>query len=783
MKTARLGVETNLESSFVAQQTTEASLPAGDFNQLLYELRGRQLKRLPAGARTVLSGGCAGTWYFDWFAQRYPTAVDRHIGIEAHAPMPDDLPENVEWISRSVGDLAPVIDGEVDLVVAGEVFEHLWPDEIVGFLAEAHRVLRDNGRLIVDSPNRLVTQALNWVHPEHTVEFAVNEIVEILDIAGFGDLKIHGIWLCYDRVGHRYLPLDADPSDAAWSSERRARGAEDRPEDSFLWWVNAGREARDPDAERLHRRVHEIYDTYRAARFANMTQEIGELRHDGASRIVVSQEGDTGVLLRGPSVPIAPGQWKAVFQVRSEKIGPTRQDSLGFAEVTQGTPPVIVAAKEITTSEYGPGLKWREIAVPFALERPAFGVQFRVQSTGAAALVARLGVDLIADSAVPAQVEATAEPEETAGDTAIVAPHAPQPRSGLVRNVGKVVLWPVRRILDPRFQGLATHVQVTHDDLVQRLDDARTLEGEVLEEERRQHEATRGEVKHLHELLREDIDASREATTVMGSSLSDLLAGVEQLRHEAERSSGTYFDRLADGEVGDLDPHVANLLNYGASHRGFAAQRGLWFNPPISLRYTTGEVAAAHVNARIAEVPYALRSLARIEIGASILDVGAAESTLAYSLAVLGYDVTALDPRPYPLSHPRLRSVQGRIEDWFDERSYDAVLCLSTIEHIGIAVYGVEERADADLAAMRRMYELTGSGGLLVLTIPVGKSDVHATERTYDREALRLLLEGWRIEDLTVASRLDELTWEVANEIEEREGIDQVALITARREE
>ena len=44
--------------------------------------------------------------------------------------------------------------------------------------------------------------------------------------------------------------------------------------------------------------------------------------------------------------------------------------------------------------------------------------------------------------------------------------------------------------------------------------------------------------------------------------------------------------------------------------------------------------------------------------------MGASESTVALSLASLGYEVTAIDPRPYPFDHPRLRVVVGNVEDW-----------------------------------------------------------------------------------------------------------------------
>jgi SAM-dependent methyltransferase len=311
-----------------------------------------------------------------------------------------------------------------------------------------------------------------------------------------------------------------------------------------------------------------------------------------------------------------------------------------------------------------------------------------------------------------------------------------------LKRVGRVLLWPLRRFFDPRFQGLS-------------------------------------------EAMNQVIVSNAESTAVLGRSLAEIQATTEELRpvmaetHAlAERASGAYFERLAGGSPADLDAGVAQFLNYAGSHRGFAAQQQLWFNPPLSLAYGPGGVELVEVNERVAEVPYVYRALARLEPGARVLDVGASESTVALSLACLGYDVTAIDIRPYPLAHPRLRTVVGAIEEWNGDGSFDAVLCLSTIEHVGLAAYGAERKEGADLAAMRRLHELTVPGGLLVLTTRFGRSGEDDFQRTYDRTALESLLEGWGVEELIVVRRDDAITWSLAADATEGEA---VALVSATR--
>ena len=280
--------------------TCEHPPPVTDFNVFLHELRSRELGRLPPGATAVLHGGSAGQWYFDWFRERYPTTVERHIGVDALSGRPEGLADEVEWLQRSLGDLAPVGDGEVDLIFAGQVIEHLWPEEVVGFLLEARRVLRRGGALVMDSPNRRVTTALHWEHPEHTVEFRPDEVVELLELAGFSEISMRGVWLCFDRDQQRFLSLEGAPADGDWTTQRRAGAAEDRPEDSFVWWAEAVRGDGRKDEQRLTRRVDEIYGDYRRGRFSRLKHGVGVTSGVGVDRIVSVQPGEFGSLVFGP---------------------------------------------------------------------------------------------------------------------------------------------------------------------------------------------------------------------------------------------------------------------------------------------------------------------------------------------------------------------------------------------------------------------------------------------------------------------------------------------------
>jgi len=346
-----------------------------------------------------------------------------------------------------------------------------------------------------------------------------------------------------------------------------------------------------------------------------------------------------------------------------------------------------------------------------------------------------------------------------------VSTESPSGRSlnGSARSVAKKLLWPARRFFDPRFIGI--------------------------------HQG----IEDVKRILTADANASNEAATFTGRSLDTILNQVEeqarsleevhvqvqeQARSLEELNRRVAFDPDSPHSVGEIDENTARVLNYAASHEGFAAQSNLWFNPPLLVSYEPQKVELQWVNERVAEVPYAFRALWRVEPNAAVLDVGATESSFCLSLATLGYNVTAIDPRPNPLSHERLRTVVGVIEEWDPDTTFDAVVCLSTIEHLGTGAYGQEaSERRVDVEAMRRMRDLTRPNGLLVMTTAVGRASVGESGRVYDRAGLDELLEGWDVADLTLVQRRDATTWTMIDEpIENLEPeAETVAMVTAIR--
>jgi SAM-dependent methyltransferase len=233
--TAEIQRANHPESGSPADPESTAGVPSDVFHGMLHELRTIELERSRGSYERVVSVGASGRWYFDWFEGAIGPVLE-HVGVEAFEPEPHDLPSYVTWRPTTADRFDGIESSSVDVVFAGQTSEHLWADELAGFLNQARRVLRADGRLILDSPNRLVTQWLAWSHGGHSVELSADEISELVELAGFRVESIRGVWRC--RFGDVVLGLEEGLDDGA-QVVRRITDAAALPDDSFVWWLIA----------------------------------------------------------------------------------------------------------------------------------------------------------------------------------------------------------------------------------------------------------------------------------------------------------------------------------------------------------------------------------------------------------------------------------------------------------------------------------------------------------------------------------------------------------------
>ena len=150
-------------------------------------------------------------------------------------------------------------------------------------------------------------------------------------------------------------------------------------------------------------------------------------------------------------------------------------------------------------------------------------------------------------------------------------------------------------------------------------------------------------------------------------------------------------------------------------------------------------------NERSVEVPWAHQ---RVGGARRVLDVGCSTSDYLSELAReeprRGRRVYGLDPdAPQPIRNVGV--VKGTVvAPPFPTASFELILCISTVEHIGLPIYGQHEFPHGDILAMRHVRRLLAPGGRLLLTVPFGRPQVNPWFRVYDRGSLRRLTGGFR---------------------------------------
>jgi hypothetical protein len=428
----------------MAPETTRTDdIPTHDVNVFLHELRTRAIRRMPPGARVFLSGGCSGAWYFDWIRQNYPGTIARHVGLEYYHPRPAQLPAEVEWVCNTLARMDGVATHAVDLVFAGQTVEHIWPEDMMGFLCESHRVLRPGGWIVLDSPNRRITGAIGWHQPEHTIEYNVDEIVELLGLAGFTDVRVRGLWLCYDRELHRTLPFDPSVPVPGLDYKQRVVLADPNPEDSFIWWAEARRDDRPPDRERLLARCQDVYDAGWPGVVGRTFHAAGTVAGSGRNRLVRTAAGEGGYLKYGPYVPLRPGRYQVTFAVGSpvELSNVAPEEPVGEVDVISTGATKIHARRPIAAGELRGG-RLVEFPLPFELAETAFGIEFRIVSTGRVPLFARYQPDFLE---LTPEVESLGRPHEQCYLTATD------------------LIWKELDVLQTRYNLLGTLISQLHD--------------------------------------------------------------------------------------------------------------------------------------------------------------------------------------------------------------------------------------------------------------------------------------------------------------------------------
>ena len=149
---------------------------------------------------------------------------------------------------------------------------------------------------------------------------------------------------------------------------------------------------------------------------------------------------------------------------------------------------------------------------------------------------------------------------------------------------------------------------------------------------------------------------------------------------------------------------------------------------------------------RIIEIPFVLGNINVYE-PSKVLSFGCFNDIISIELASMGFSVSGFDINERTFNHPNFHFVQGNFletSNSIPDNSFDLAYALSSIEHVGLEVYGqsLYENGDKDVA--RIIHRLLKPGGKFLVTVPFGKCGLYPkgkpTYRKYERKDLRQLL-------------------------------------------
>jgi len=135
----------------------------------------------------------------------------------------------------------------------------------------------------------------------------------------------------------------------------------------------------------------------------------------------------------------------------------------------------------------------------------------------------------------------------------------------------------------------------------------------------------------------------------------------------------------------------------------------------------------------------------------NLLDVGSAGSFFPLQMAKRGFQVTAVDVRPYRQTHQNLNFIQADITKLpFAAEFFDTITCISTIEHLGLSAYGDPRHDNADESAIIEFKRVLVPQGRLILTTPFSSKYQllkwrDSYERIYDQDKIGSLFASWNV--------------------------------------
>jgi SAM-dependent methyltransferase len=167
------------------------------------------VRHFPKNPESILDVGCNNGRGGVVMRQLLPQNVKLY-GIECVRDRIDQIPPGVyKNVFYGLANKIPLEDNSVDVIVAGEIIEHIQPAEIDAVIFELFRVLKIHGRLLMTTPNpgylrnrimgRTVLGDIGHVSQHHPHALKLR-----LALAGYSRIKLRGSGRAAGYLGERF---------------------------------------------------------------------------------------------------------------------------------------------------------------------------------------------------------------------------------------------------------------------------------------------------------------------------------------------------------------------------------------------------------------------------------------------------------------------------------------------------------------------------------------------------------------------------------------------------
>lgn len=175
---------------------------------------------------------------------------------------------------------------------------------------------------------------------------------------------------------------------------------------------------------------------------------------------------------------------------------------------------------------------------------------------------------------------------------------------------------------------------------------------------------------------------------------------------------------------------------------------------------------APRVLDRDLEYPWIIKNI-NIKKG-RILDVGSTKSQFLIENIKGDIELFAIDINQREADN-KIKFIKGDIrETKFQDNYFDCVICVSTLEHIGVpGRYKCDNDPNGDIRAMNEIHRILNPDGILLVTIPYGNIDILPINRLYNKGKVEKLFENFIIKECKYLKYFNK--WDLWLEVEEEE--------------